>query len=419
MDEKLIWLWLSLHFGAGSTLYEKLYTHFGSAEAIFDSDDADVESLDFLTSSQKRKLLDKNTEHAEEVMEWCDDNGVEVIAFSDENYPSPLKSLINFPAVLYCKGTLPDFEKELCIAVVGTRNMTVYGQKNAYELGFGLSKGGAVVVSGMALGIDCTAQKGCLYAGGTTVAVLGSGIDVIYPKENTALFNKILLNGAVVTEYPPHTPPIGTNFPIRNRIISGLCSGTVVVEADLNSGAMITARTTISQGRELFAVPGPVRTFTSRGTNQLIREGAYVATDAVDIVEQFLDRYPDKISISGSKMRPVFNKTPRVASYWDSDKFYSVKADAKKEDNTEKSKSAVKKDKNEDAEKKSEEKRFDPSSLSPDERKLYDALDYEKPVTVDEMHVDGMSISDISATVTMLEIAGAIEARPGGFYVKK
>lgn len=426
MDEKLIWLWLSLHFGAGSTLYEKLYTHFGSVGAIFDSDDADVEPLDFLNSSQKRKLLDKNTDHAKEVMEWCDDNGVSVIAFSDVNYPSPLKSLPNFPAVLYCKGTLPDFESDLCIAVVGTRKMTAYGQKNAYELGFGLAKGGAIVVSGMALGIDCTAQKGCLYAGGRTVAVLGSGIDIVYPKENTELFDKIILNGAVITEYAPGTPPAGTNFPVRNRIISGLCRGTVVVEADINSGSMITAKTTINQGRELFAVPGPVRTFTSGGTNQLIRDGAHVVTGAVDIVEQFLDSYPDKIDISGSKMRPVFKKPLKVASYRDMDGFYSGASDAQNGDKNRDYENEVKRGNKilKSGENKcnvngEDKNRFDPSSLSPNERKLYDSLEYEKPVTIDEMRVDGMDISDISATVTMLEIAGAIEAIPGGLYIKK
>ena len=170
----------------------------------------------------ERKLLDKNLDHAHEIMDWCDYYGVDIITLSDENYPSPLREIANYPAVLYCRGNLPDFEKELCISVVGTRRLTLEGQRNAYNLGYGLAKGGAIVVSGMAKGIDSVAQKGALYAGGTSVAVLGCGIDIVYPKENAALMEKLSRVGAVITEYPPNTPPLKNNFPVRNRIISGL-----------------------------------------------------------------------------------------------------------------------------------------------------------------------------------------------------
>ena len=212
-----------------------------------------------------------------------------------------------FPAVLYYKGVLPDFENDLCISVVGTRKNTIEGQRNAYNLGYGLAKGGAVVISGMAKGIDSIAQKGALYAGGTSVAVLGCGIDIVDPKENIALMDKLMSVGAVVTEFPPKTPPNGQNFPVRNRLISAMSSATVVVEADLNSGSLITARMALDQGKELFAYPGPVNSNFSKGTNKLLTEGAKVATEAIDVLEQFMDKFP-YIDLSASKQKPVFSK---------------------------------------------------------------------------------------------------------------
>lgn len=397
-------MWLSLHFGAGSRIYHKLYAHFGSLEAIYDSDDADVAMIDWLDLSRKKKLLDKSLSHAEEVIEWCYEHDVEIITPSDKNYPEFLRLIDDYPAVLYCKGRLPDFKNELCISVVGTRKMTVYGQKNAYELGFGLAKGGATVISGMALGIDCTAQKGALYAGGSSVAVLGSGIDVCYPRENRALMDKIINVGAVITEYPPHTPPNGTNFPVRNRIISALSPATVVVEADKNSGALITANKALAQGRMLFAYPGPVRNFSTEGTNQLLREGARVATCAIDILEQFLDRYSN-LNLSASKEKPVFAKTVKVAASFNDDSFYGSK---------EKVKAPVSK-----VITKEEIVRFDRTKLSPDEQAVYDAMVFDKPNAYDTLANIGFDASKLASILMMLEISGAVESTPGGYYIKK
>ncbi len=403
MDEKLIWMWLSLHFGAGSRIYHKLYAHFGSLEAIYDSDDADVAMIDWLDLAKKKKLLDKSLSHAEEVLEWCRDNGVDVITPSDNNYPELLRLIDDYPAVLYCKGKLPDFQKTLCISVVGTRKMTIYGQKNAYELGFGLAKGGATVISGMALGIDCTAQKGALYAGGSSVAVLGSGIDVCYPHQNKALMQKIISVGAVITEYPPHTPPNGTNFPVRNRIISALSPATVVVEADRNSGSLITAKKALSQGRMLFAFPGPVKNFSTEGTNQLLMEGARVATCAIDVLEQFLDKFSN-LNLSASKEKPVFAKNLKVASSFNVDNFYGNKEEC----NISVQNIAEK-----------EVKRFDTSNLSEDEKRVYDAMSFDKPNSYDTLIELEYDASKLASILMMLEISGAIESTPGGYYIKK
>lgn len=407
MLDKEIWLWLSLHFGAGSSLYHKLYSHFGSAYAIYDCDDADVDSLDWLASYQKRKLLDKNLDHAHEIMDWCDYNDVNIVTPSDSEYPYPLRAIENFPAALYYVGTLPDFENELCISVVGTRGMTKDGQRAAYNLGYGLAKGGAIVVSGMAKGIDGVAQKGALYAGGCSVAVLGCGIDIVYPKENAALMHKLSVVGAVMTEYPPKTPPLGTNFPVRNRIISALSLATVVVEADLNSGALITARRAKEQGKMVFAFPGPVDSFASKGTNRLISDGAKVATEAIDVLEQFMDSFPD-IDLSASKQKPDLSNVKKVASNdFYPHRFYSNMKTSNNGNTGEKKVN-------------SEPKRlFDTSVLSDKEMMIYNSMEFGKPASLDSFVKQELEVAELASIITMLEIKGAIESAPGGFYIKK
>ncbi len=407
MLDREIWLWLSLHFGAGSTMYHKLYSHFGSVAAIYDCDDADVDSIDWLASHHKRKLLDKNLDHAHEIMDWCDYNDVEIVTPSDSEYPYPLRAIEKFPAALYYVGKLPDFEKELCISVVGTRGMTMDGQRNAYNLGYGLAKGGAIVVSGMAKGIDSVAQKGALYAGGSSVAVLGCGIDIVYPKENAALMHKLSVVGAVVTEYPPKTPPLGTNFPVRNRIISALSAATVVVEADLNSGALITARCAKEQGKMVFAFPGPVDSFASKGTNRLISDGAKMATAAIDVLEQFMDSFPS-IDLSASKQKPDLSNVKKVASNnFSAGRFYSDMKTTYTENTSEKKVNTETK------------KIFDTSVLNDKELMIYNSIEFGKPVALDSFAGMELEVSELASIITMLEIKGAIESAPGGFYIKK
>ena len=406
MLDKEIWMWLSLHFGAGSSIYRKLYTHFGSAEAIYECDDADVDTIDWLASHQKRKLLDKNLDHAHEIMDWCDFYGVKVVTPADENYPMPLRAIEKYPAALYYRGNLPDFEKELCVSVVGTRSLTMEGQRNAYNLGFGLAKGGATVVSGMAKGIDSASQKGALYAGGSSVAVLGCGIDVVYPKENLALMEKLVLVGAVVTEYPPHTPPIGTNFPVRNRLINALSVATVVVEADMNSGALITARLALEQGKDVFAYPGPVNSFASKGTNRLIADGALVATEAIDVLERYMDTYT--VNLSASKQKPDLSRGSRMvaSSVPQTDFYHNLKSSAKENRKTVGENNEFK-------------AAFDVSVLDEKEKLVYDSMEFNKPISLDALARIDLSVSELASVITMLEIKGAVESAPGGFYIKK
>lgn len=408
MNNKLIWLWLSLHFDAGSRIFNGLYSHFGSVEAIYDCDDADLASIDWLKNHEKKKLLDKNTDHAEQVLDWCDYYDVDILTPEDDNYPYPLRSLTNYPAVIYCKGIIPDFKKQLCISVVGTRKMTNSGKMNAYELGYGLTKGGALVVSGMAAGIDCTAQKGALYAGGSTVAVLGCGINVVFPKENFELMKKIMKVGCVITEYPPNTPPNGFNFPVRNRLISALSSATVVVEADENSGALITARKAAEQGKDLFAFPGPVKNFSTSGNNLLLSQGAKVATCAIDILEYYLDVHSEDINLSASKEKPSFGeKTKREPIEYKEGFFDSARYTPKRRNDI-------------IIPKKEEVNRFDASKLGEKEKSVYDSMEYDKPISTETLANMGMDIEELASILTMLEIMGAVSALlPGGYYLKK
>ena len=406
MIDREIWIWLSLHFGAGTSIYQKLYNHFGSVSAIYDCDDADADLISWLPSHHKKKLLDKNLDHAHEVMDWCDYYDVNIVTPADENYPFPLRALKNYPAALYYKGVLPDFKNELCISVVGTRNHTMEGQRNAYNLGFGLAKGGAIVVSGMAKGIDCIAQKGALYAGGFSVAVLGCGIDVVYPRENAPLMDKLMRVGTVLTEFPPKTPPNGSNFPIRNRLISALSAATVVVEADINSGALITARLALEQGKTLFAYPGPVNSNYSKGTNRLLSDGAKVATEAIDVLEQFMDVFP-KINLSASKERPVINRVANkvAANGVQPEKFYSNLIPTEN-----KQASKVNNDVKEP---------FNINLLNEVECKIYNAMEPNTPVTLEYFSKLDIEVAELASILTILEIKGAIECVPGGFYIKK
>ena len=417
MEKTLLWVWLSLHMKQGTHVYHYLLEEFGSIEAIYDCEDNDVKNLPWLYDNQKKKILDKNLDRAKEVIRWCERAGVNILTLDDEDYPVTLRDLDDRPGVLYYVGKLPDFEKELCISVIGTRDMTVYGEQSAFEIGYGLTKGGAVVISGGALGIDCTAQKGALVAGGTTVAILGSGIDVLYPPQNKDLFVRIMDQGAILTEYPPHTPPNRYNFPVRNRLISGISRGVVVVEGDRNSGSMITAEKTRLQKRLLFSVPGRINCFQSTGTNELIRTGAKAVTCALDILEEYLDSYEDKIQISPSKEKPDIELLHDYSEKHEKDfvrRFldtigFKPKSRKRKVENTE----TIAKD-----EKAKVDINIDSLNVDDNTKKIYNYMVEGKKYNADSFSELGMETKVILASFTLLEIKQAIKKLPGGFYEK-
>jgi len=291
------WLWLAECKGLSARSKLQLLDHFGSPENVYYADEGEFLHVEGLAPKQAQLLSDHSTAEADRILGECQRLGVRIVTMQDAEYPARLRNIFEPPCVLYVKGSFPAFDEEVAIAVVGTRNATPYGISAAEKLGYGLAKQGALVVSGAARGNDTAALRGALRAGGPVIAVLGCGVDVVYPEENTWLYRDIAACGALISEYPPGTAAEGWHFPARNRIMSGLSLATVVVEARERSGALITAHDALEQGRDVFAVPGPIDAPESRGCNRLIREGAILAMDSTDILSEYEALYPHKLRL--------------------------------------------------------------------------------------------------------------------------
>jgi DNA processing protein len=281
---KLYWIGFNLVKGIGAVRFRKLLDTFGDAESAWN---ASTEALRGAGLSSKliENLCQLRAQvDLEQVWERIQAHNIQVLTWEDEEYPHRLKEIEQPPPVLYLRGDLT-LEDEWAVAIVGTRRITAYGRQVAEEVSATLASNGVTLVSGLARGVDAVAHQAALHAGGRTLAVLGSGVDRIYPPENQRLAEQIIAHGAVISDYPLGTPPEGPNFPPRNRIISGLSLAVIVIEANLDSGAMITATFAAEQGRELFAIPGSIFAPQSRGANQLIRDGARLLLDPQEVLE--------------------------------------------------------------------------------------------------------------------------------------
>lgn len=285
------WVWLSELKGLRNQTRLALLRRFGDPESIFYADADELLLTDGVERSQLKLLENHDLAPADRILADCQRLDIRLLTLSDAAYPGRLKNIYDPPALLYCKGRLPLLDDLLCVAVVGTRDCTPYGVACAEKLGFGLASGGAAVVSGLAKGIDAAAIRGALRAGGVTVGVVGNGLDVYYPYESRYLYEDVASAGILLSEYPPGTEPASGHFPVRNRIISGLSLAVLVVEAPEKSGALITAATALEQGRDVFAVPGPIDAPASVGCNCLIRDGAGLVSDASDILREYEGRF--------------------------------------------------------------------------------------------------------------------------------
>ena len=303
------WLWLTELPGLTNQTRLALLRHFPTPEDVYYADPEEVLLTEGITREQAKLLEDKDCSGADRILADCQQLDLDLLTIQDAGYPNRLRNIYDPPCLLYVRGRLPAFDDEASIAVVGTRDCTPYGVSCAEKLSYGLAAGGAVVVSGLARGVDSAALRGALRAGGTVTAVLGNGLDVVYPPENQYLYEDVAAAGALISEYPPGTPPEAKHFPVRNRIMSGLCLGTLVVEAPARSGALITAGTALEQGRDVFAVPGPIDAPASVGCNRLIRDGAGLVSDAWDILGEYEPRFPDKLRREGAR------ETPAVLGY--------------------------------------------------------------------------------------------------------
>lgn len=291
MDNKIYTVWLSTLFGVGKITVKGLFERFGTAENIYNLTSSEIEEMEFLNKNQKLALKNKNLDYANAIIEDCENEQIEIIGFNDEAYPKSLKNIADPPVVLYKKGIDFDFNNTAMVGIVGTRRASVYGDKCATMYAYDLSKANIVVVSGMAMGIDASAHKGALKAGAVTVAVLGTGVDICYPLENKDIYEYLCKYGVVISEYPPKTSAYPKHFPQRNRIISGISQALLVVEAGLRSGALITADFANEQGKSVYAIPNSILNKTSTGTNNIIKEFAYLTNTPNDIIEYFYGRY--------------------------------------------------------------------------------------------------------------------------------
>ena len=284
MDERLYWVGFNLVKGIGSVRFRAILEYFGDMELAWNASPGELAKAGLSEKVIGRFVELKSSLDLEKYWEQTLQQGIQVIIWSDASYPSTLKEIDQPPPVLYIRGDLIP-EDRWAVAIVGTRQVTAYGRQVTEELSSTLARNGVTVISGLARGTDAVAHAAALKAGGRTIAVLGSGVDKIYPPEHRQMAEKIMTQGALLSDYAPGTPPESTNFPPRNRIISGLSMAVVVVEAGETSGALITADFAAGQGREVFAVPGNIMAVQSKGCNRLIADGARPMLSVDDVLE--------------------------------------------------------------------------------------------------------------------------------------
>lgn len=286
LDDNAYWLALSLVPGIGSKRILQLRSHFGDLEAAWHASESDLTA-----AGLSRPMCQNLAQHRQRIdlaaeLRKVEQAGAWLLTLDDPRYPHLLREIDDAPALLYIRGDLLP-EDRRALAVVGTRKPSRYGIDVAHELSRDLAARGVAIVSGLAAGIDAAAHEGALRANGRTLAVMGCGVDIVYPSQNGALYQRIAQSGAIVSEFPIGTKPNASNFPRRNRLISGLTLGTLIVEAPESSGALITASLAADQGREVFAVPSSIHSPSGRGTNKLIQDGAKLVTCAQDILDEF------------------------------------------------------------------------------------------------------------------------------------
>ncbi|GAB6144056.1 DNA-processing protein DprA [Desulfocicer niacini] len=284
IDKYRFWFALRNVPGVGSVLFKRLMTAFGSPEAVLNAPEQDLRQIKGMSPRILKGIEQNRRNRPDDEIRGIERAGFQIAAMNDPHYPALLLHIPDPPPLLTYLGTLDNIAP--CIAIVGSRRATAYGVHTAFKLGHDLARKGFQIVSGMAMGIDTAAHKGAMKAGGKTLAVLGCGLKTIYPRENRQLYHDIADNGAVISEFSINSIPDARHFPMRNRIIAGMSTGTIVVEAAARSGSLITARLTAEYNREVFAVPGSIQSFQSTGTHSLLKQGAKLVENELDVIEE-------------------------------------------------------------------------------------------------------------------------------------
>ena len=394
------WIWLATRRGVSPRAAVRLLQAFPDIESLYYARDygrpAGIEAKGL------EALGDKSLEESNEILVRCYNKGIGVLTYVDAAYPVRLRNIPDPPVVLYYKGTLPEFDGEAAVAVVGTRKASAYGCTVAKRMGFQIAKCGGLVVSGLAGGVDTMAMYGALMGDSRTVGVLGCGVDVVYPRSNAGLYRDTERNGCLLSEYPPGTPPLGRNFPQRNRTLRGLCCGVAVVEAPIKSGALITAQCALDQGRDVFAVPGNIDSDASAGCNALLRQGALMVQHGWDVMEEYEARFPDKLHrwVGGMPLGTY----PQEIVELRQDPLVSEPKHAPEKivDNRD--------------ETPYHDLQKQLADLTSDERQVFSQLTQQLKHTDQVIADTGLPAGKVLAALTMLEVKGLVLRHPGKYY---
>ena len=406
------WIWFAQCQELTDWEKAKLMQHFGDPEDICCAVPEEIGSVVELRKEALEALKRRDLSRAQNILSECERQRIHILTYQDAAYPQRLKNIPDPPAVLYYKGMLPDFDAVPAIGIVGTRKASAYGLQIAKRMGHQIGLCGGLVISGLAAGVDGMAMLGALTAGGCAVGVLGCGIDIVYPKSNKLLFADTERYGCILSEFAPGTQPFKWNFPKRNRIISGLSCGVLVVEAPEVSGALITARQAAEQGRDVFVVPGNIDNPACAGSNQLMRDGAIPVSCGWDVLSEDEALYPGKIRKAAPDAKPA-NRDPRLLSCEEK----PTLAVAQK---------AVLPQKKEEVQKESDKKVIDKDEsalysdvndilpkLSEEERKIVSALRSGPRLVDDVIAETGLTTGKVLAILTMLELKKIIVRHPG------
>ncbi len=408
MDEgRLYDVWLSLALNKGGTSFSKLLMRYSSAMEIYLADSDKIASIVGTRSSDFKALSNKSLDTAREVLSFCQTKGVGLLSYFDNEYPEALKAIKNPPSLLYYRGKLPNFSEGVYVSVVGTRRLSSYGRENTYKIARDLANAGATIVSGLAVGIDGVALAAAASLAKPTVAVIGSGIDVCYPKEHRTLAKEIVKCGVVLTEYPPKTKPAKYNFPKRNRIIAALSEATLVMEGKENSGSLITARLAKEAGKQIYAFPGNVGNDNSVATNLLIKGGAKLLTSSMDIIGDIPKLNPFAAADNGSDMMEVLSSLSVSAVSVDDGIFSHRKRFAKNEKKEEKQ--TTEKVENTVEENEEQIKR----KLGDKLFGLYKKIPDGEPTPIEALIDDEYTLREVMQGILKLEISGRVQMMPG------
>ena len=402
-------LWLSELFYAGSNLPKRLYLTFdGDLKRIYETPGEYFSEVG-CTEEECERLSNKDFSAANRILDYCAENCVTLLTYDSELYPERLFTIDNPPPVLYAKGQLHRLREGAAVTAVGSRACTEKGFRDAYTLSYKLACAGVSIVTGLAEGIDTACTLAALDAGGCAVGILGSGINVLYPFENTKLFDRMFRSGIVLTEFSPFTQPLARNFPVRNRVLAALCDVCLVGEARGGSGALITAKDAMMQGKKVYAVPGGIYEPHCEGTNSLLRSGALPVTKAEDILGELSYLYPESVKTKERAVRHIPDPPHRA------EKTEKRRKSRKKED----SEAALASTPPLRSEEQTPKRKLDPhvwNGRADEEKRILELLMTEEK-TADRLAKEcGMDAGDVLTYLTLLEIDGLVESLPGGTY---